>query len=122
MAITDRTKARLWGLAALRCAICRDVLLEEAQPGVDVSLIGEVCHIRARKSDGPRGELGLSAEQIDDYENLILLCQAHHKLVDDHPTTFTVDILKELKTDHERWVQTELSKLSPWHSNVSQLS
>jgi len=97
-------------------------LLREAKPGVDVSLVGELCHIRARKLAGPRGEAGLTAQQLDDYDNLIPLCQPHHKQVDDHPERYTAAALREIKKKHEEWVKTELSRLEPWRVNVSQFS
>ena len=122
MAIPDKTKARVWGRAALRCAICRQDLLIEAQPGVDVSLVGEICHIIARKPNGPRGRRGLNFDELDSYENLILLCQAHHKQIDDHPESYPVEKLKQLKSEHERWVEAELSKSRPWNSNLSQFT
>ncbi len=42
------------------------------------------------------------------YSNLILLCRNHHKVVDDQVNTFTVDKLKDLKSQHEKWVRQSL--------------
>ncbi len=112
----------LSGLAALRCAICRQLLLLEQRPNVDVSLVGEFCHIIARKTNGPRGRKGLTEKELDSYANLIFLCQPHHKLIDDHPGTYTVERLIQLKQGHEDWVRTELAKLQPWDYNLSQIT
>jgi hypothetical protein len=46
---------------------------------------------------------------VDEYENLILLCKTHHKLVDDQPVKFDVTNLKRMKAKHEAWVQLSLS-------------
>jgi len=50
----------------------------------------------------------MSIDELDDYENLILLCKVHHKMVDDQPNTYTVDALKSLKKKHEKWVRETL--------------
>lgn len=74
----------------------------------DESVIGDECHIVAREEDGPRGESILSKEQRDKYNNLILLCKIHHKIIDDQPGHYTVESLHELKGGHERWVKDSL--------------
>jgi hypothetical protein len=45
---------------------------------------------------------------LDGYENLILLCRRHHKVVDEQTGTYTVDLLRERKAAHEAWVQARL--------------
>jgi hypothetical protein len=42
-------------------------------------------------------------ENIDAYENLILLCRKHHKQVDDQVTYYTVERLQAIKRAHEEW-------------------
>jgi hypothetical protein len=37
----------------------------------------------------------------DALANLILLCPTHHKLVDDYPDRYTIDVLREMKGAHE---------------------
>lgn len=100
----------LWGRAANRCAFatCRTELVIDATETDDESLIGEECHIVARKENGPRGESDLIAEKRNQYSNLILLCAVHHKMIDDQPREYTVEYLKNLKTDHESWVKNTL--------------
>ena len=48
-------------------------------------------------------------EDIDDAENLILLCGIHHKMVDDQSSTYTVESLRDIKNTHEAWVSSTLS-------------
>jgi len=74
----------------------------------DEAIIGDECHIVAQEQDGPRGEYPLDLEQRDKYNNLLLLCKVHHKLIDDQPNTYTVDHLREMKATHERWVRESL--------------
>lgn len=75
----------------------------------DESLVGEACHMVARSEDGPRGESDLTAEQRDKYANLLLLCNVHHKQIDDQVSTFPVERLLEKKRSHEDWVRESLN-------------
>lgn len=75
----------------------------------DPSLVGECSHIVAEQLDGPRGDSPLTAKQRNSYRNLILLCNVHHKQVDDQVTHFTVERLHEIKRAHELWVRTQLA-------------
>ena len=110
MAITLKTRKILWGRAANRCAFkdCRRELVIDATETDDESLIGEECHIVAQSPDGPRGVSPLTPEQRDKYDNLVLLCTIHHKVVDDQPGEYTVEHLQQIKKDHESWVGEKL--------------
>jgi hypothetical protein len=100
----------LWGRAASRCSIpdCRRELVLDPSSIDDPSLVGEIAHIVAEEKNGPRGESDLSCDQRNKYDNLILLCNVHHKQVDDQPAQFTVQELKRLKLSHEAWVRSSL--------------
>ncbi len=104
MSISLKTHKRLWGRAANRCAICRTELVTDISETDDESILGEACHIVAKSTDGPRGKSILTPEQRDKYDNLILLCNIHHKLIDDQPSAYSVDKLVEIKSTHEKWV------------------
>ena len=73
------------------------------------SLIGEECHIIAKSPDGPRGDASFSKEKIDKYDNLVLMCSIHHIIIDDQPSNYPVEKLKEIKNSHEKWVRESLS-------------
>ncbi len=109
MPISLKTQKMLWGRAANRCAICRLELVMDASETDDESLVGEACHIVAQKEDGPRGVSLLTAEQRDKFANLILLCNVHHKQIDDQVATFPVERLAQIKVEHEAWVRASLS-------------
>ena len=94
MAISDKTRKVLWGRSANRCAICRQELVIEATLRDDESVVGEECHIVSAQTNGPRYDPALLRQPLDSYNNLILLCRVHHKMVDDQPETYTVEILK----------------------------
>jgi TPR repeat protein len=71
-------------------------------------VVSEIAHIVADKPDGPRGASPLSPAERNRYENLILLCNVHHELIDSQPDTYTVERLQEIKAEHERWVEQRL--------------
>lgn len=108
MGISLKTQKMLWGRAANRCSICRRELVVDASETDDESVIGDVCHIVDKSPSGPRGNSPLSLEQRGKYDNLILLCKVHHKIVDDQPKTHTMERLKEIKAAHEQWVRESL--------------
>lgn len=104
MSVVLRTRKRLWGRAASRCAF----------PGCDADLstgasrtLGEEAHIVARKPGGPRGSEPIpgGGQDHDVYENLVLLCPNHHTLIDSNPEDFPVTSLLEMKRTHEQRVQ-----------------
>ncbi|BCL37849.1 HNH endonuclease signature motif containing protein [Nostoc sp. MS1] len=96
----------LWGRSGNRCAICKI----ELTPVGSESVLGEMAHIIADKQKGPRGESDLTAEQRDEYNNLILLCPTHHTLIDKNEKEWTVEKLKCIKLEHENWVTNQLSQ------------
>jgi hypothetical protein len=84
-------------------------------------VVGDEAHIIARSPDGPRGGQ-LDPAAIDEFDNLILLCKTHHKLVDDQQETFTADFLRTHKRAHEQWVRDRLEETSDSHTVVRPLS
>lgn len=105
-----KTHKMLWGRSGNICAFqdCKKELVMDISETDDLSIIGEEAHIVARKKDGPRGISTLTDEERDNYGNLILLCSIHHKIIDDHPTVYTVDVLQDYKKKHEKWVKENL--------------
>lgn len=103
MSVSSKTRKLLWSRAHNACALCRKPLTVDADsaalPGV---ILGEEAHIIAQREDGPRGRDG-SRQDIDGYDNLILLCADDHKRVDEQPDVFTVTRLRDVKSKHEEW-------------------
>jgi hypothetical protein len=110
MSISLKTHKLLWGRSGNRCAFeeCRRELIADETETDDESVIGDEAHIVARNIDGPRGISDMTEEDRDKYDNLILLCRIHHKIIDDQPLHFTVGKLKEVKRQHETWVKKTL--------------
>jgi hypothetical protein len=123
MSVALKTYVMLWGRAAQRCAFpdCRLSLVSDPTETDDESLIGEVCHIVGQSTAGPRGEFELPVTQRDKYSNLVLLCRNHHKIVDDQPLTYTVDRLREIKKNHEKWVAESLQGFDPTEQKDKEL-
>jgi hypothetical protein len=67
-------------------------------------LVGQVCHIKASSPGGPRYDASQTLEERDGYENLILMCAAHNKIIDDPGTSaaFTVEMIEGYKREHEK--------------------
>ena len=97
------TEKALFALSGNRCAYsdCPQRLTHRPGPCTTTTVVGEVCHIHGRKPGSPRWNPELTEEQIHDSSNLILLCPTHHTIVDDHPETYTADVLRRWKNDHE---------------------
>lgn len=88
---------KLFALSGNRCAFpkCTDTIVNGS------TLIGEICHIRAANPGGPRYDSEQSAEDRHGFQNLILLCRNHHKVIDDDIESYTVDRLQKMKSTHE---------------------
>lgn len=109
MTITDKTRKLLWGRSGNRCAICKQELIISATSEDNEAVVGEECHIISGETNGPRNNPSYPVEKIDSYENLIILCRVHHKMVDDQSSTFTAEILRQIKNNHEISVAEMLS-------------
>jgi hypothetical protein len=116
MTINDKTRKLLWGRSGGRCAICKQELIVSATSEDSEAIVGDECHIISGETNGPRHDPSYPAEKIDSYENLVLLCRVHHKMADDQSSTFTTEILRQIKNNHEILVASKLlnnQKLKP---------
>lgn len=101
------TIKRLFAFSRNQCAF----------PGCDLPVVedsgvvtGIVCHIKARNRGGPRFDAKQTAEERHAFENLILLCGRHSKIIDSQPKTYPVELLKEIKGIHEQENIIEISQ------------
>lgn len=65
------------------------------------TIVADMCHIKAASPAGPRYDPSQTAVERYSFENLILLCANHHRVIDDDPEQYTVAILEKMKRDHE---------------------
>ena len=98
----------LWGRAGGRCSYIdcnRDLFLEEEDG--EYTILGSTAHIRSAKENGPRYESQYNKDKLNEYENLILLCEIHHKQVDSRPDIYTVEKLVNMKNEHESKIRVD---------------
>lgn len=93
------TMKRLFAVSGNLCAFPKcSTPLVDPQSG---SIVGEICHIKGEKPGAARYDPSQTNEQRHGFDNLILLCNVHHKIVDDDDTAYTVECLLQMKQQHE---------------------
>lgn len=90
---------RLFAASSNRCAFpnCTSPIVEDSG-----TVTGIICHIKARSIGGPRYDAKQTDEERHSFQNLVLMCGRHSKLIDSEPKTFTVPQPAEMKEMHER--------------------
>ncbi|MFA6533989.1 MAG: hypothetical protein WCT37_02335 [Patescibacteria group bacterium] len=112
MSISDKTRKLLWAKAGNRCsyrhngAICDKELIHSEND--NYVIIGEECHIVDQNNNSTRYIENFP--NVDEYENLILFCREHHKIIDSDGDTYTSHVLKKMKSDHENCILDRLEK------------
>ncbi|MYA74826.1 MAG: SAVED domain-containing protein [Acidimicrobiaceae bacterium] len=100
----ERERLKVWVHAGGHCTICHRYLLES---GINFEYVrlGELAHIVAQSDSerAPRGSVGLSKEERDLAENLMLVCAHCHNDIDKESQAQRLDAgwLRELKKRHE---------------------
>lgn len=105
MAISSSVRKILWANSGNKCAFCKKELTK-IQFGV-TTICGEECNIVSQRLKGPRHRILKNYDVVD---NLILLCQEHHKMIDDNPEKFSEEYLKRLKAMHESKVKKTIKR------------
>ncbi len=62
--------------------------------------VGQLCHIEAAESGGPRFNPDQSNEERRRYDNLLLLCYDHHQITNDEEK-YPISKMKDIKNVHE---------------------
>lgn len=62
---------------------------------------GDIFHIKAASSGGPRHDAGQTDEERHGTANLILLCTRHHGIIDTDTKKYSVQVLTQMKRKHE---------------------
>ena len=92
-----------------QCAFpgCTSPLVEPGTGQSGPAVISDICHIYASSPNGPRGQGSLTEDELKSIDNLILLCPNHHRVVDRQPETYTAELLKQWKEEHEAKVNKQ---------------
>ena len=101
-AIKPDNKLLLYVRAGGRCEFdgCNEYLLSHQLTHKTINL-GQMAHIVAFSEEGPRGKTDKRPADINNVDNLMLLCHRCHKLVDDHPEEYSRETLLNYKKAHE---------------------
>ena len=105
--IPDWVKLCLWGKAGGRCQYdgCNRQLFRDDYTQAEFNS-AYIAHIVADKPDGPRGDPILSELLKRNIDNLMLLCDVHHRLVDKIDVAgHSVQLLQEYKRRHEARIE-----------------
>lgn len=103
--ILTAEQIKLWVKAGGRCELCNEYLLKDSFTE-RIFNFGEKAHNIGVGSDikSPRSNSSLTPEERNLEDNLLLLCQKHHTMIDDSKFTgdFTIERLKQIKENHEK--------------------
>ena len=106
--ISISTQNFLWGRAAGRCefAGCNKPLWKSSVTNERVN-IAQKAHIYSFSDVGPRGNDGVSPEDLNSLDNLILVCHECHQKIDATADggRYPVSLVQEMKCEHERRVE-----------------
>lgn len=101
--ISTKVREVVFGKSGGRCEYrgCNQLVTEDYLTKKE-GKFSAFAHIIADSPDGPRGDKVLSERLKSDISNIMVLCLAHHKLIDvDDVTGHPVERLREMKTEHE---------------------
>jgi len=93
--ISGKTIKWLFGPAS-HCAFpgCEEGITQRIDGKLVV--VAQLAHIRSEEPGGPRHDPAYA--QPNGFENLLLACAKHHKLIDDYPADYPVELLEKWKT------------------------
>ena len=111
------TIKRLTTLSGNQCAkpgCIRPVLAHDR-----VTFIGKICHIEGASEGGPRFNKDMSDDERRHFDNLILLCDECHSVIDniENESDFPVELLQRWKKQHEDTATYSLLGKKPTYLN-----
>ncbi len=111
--ISSKVRYLLWAKSAGRCEFdgCNKLLWRDGLTQIEMNF-ADVAHIIGNSSDGPRGDVVLSAEYCNDVSNLMLMCLDHHRMIDQITRVYSDEILRQMKNVHEERIE-RLTAIKP---------
>jgi hypothetical protein len=75
------------------------------------TVVSKICHIEAASPKGPRYRLAMTDDERRHFNNLILLCDECHQIIDNkaNEIKYPVSLLQEWKTTHENKQKNKIS-------------
>jgi hypothetical protein len=123
MTISEKSIKLLWSNAAGRCAFpeCGRRLTADRTDQSAAYTLGEMAHIKGKRSGSNRFDASQSEEERDGYGNLVLLCPTHHTEIDkpENEARYSVDWLQKAKQEHEHLILSALT--APAIKNIDEL-
>jgi len=106
----DRTRRAILAHSGNLCAFptCTKPVFRNGE----MTGVGQIAHIEAANSDGPRYNPQQSPEDRHGYDNLMAVCMEHGPHIDDpsRVSTYTVEVLCGYKIDHEKKVERDADR------------
>lgn len=111
--ITNKKQNLLWAISGGRCeyAGCNKVLHTDILTKRKCNS-AYIAHIVADEPNGPRGDAKRSKLLADDINNLMLLCDTHHRMIDADTVIYNESYLSEMKKQHEERIK-RITDISP---------
>lgn len=97
-------RLKLWAVSGGRCELCNKLLYSDDTFGTEANF-GEMAHIHAVSEGGPRAVQGMSDAEKNQIENLMLLCEQHHHMIDSKPEDYGDGYLLVKKRQHEERIR-----------------
>lgn len=108
--VSDATKVRLASRSGNRCALpaCGTTLTQRLESGEWVA-VGKAAHIAGRRPRSARYDPAMTTQERNSLDNLIYVCSNCHDTIDQAKSTYTTDLLIELKQQHEEKVSSAMT-------------
>lgn len=97
------------------CAMpgCNQRLAIDGNNTSGISIIGEMAHIAGEKPGAERYDPNMTPAQRNAYENLIFLCPTHHTQIDKPGNTYSIEMIRGWKVEHEKRIDQAIMDSMP---------
>jgi hypothetical protein len=119
---SEKTRTILAGRAGYQCSHpdCDMITIGPGDTYEQTSSVGEAAHIYSASTNGPRGQNGLTEEDLKSVNNGMWLCKTHARLIDTNSGQgFTASQLISWKQLHEEAIKRRQGRI---HRNVGWIS
>lgn len=112
---------KLWHAADSLCSF-PGCPVDLAKLAFDDDLTPAIPHIISPAPQGPRANRRYPSHKLNTYDNLILLCDRHHRIIDKRPVTkYTAESILKMKATHETTVARQRQFGRSWSGLMGSL-